>query len=299
MRLSSFSGFAKDTVALGRARTKGRFAKQSVALISATSHGRAPASERCVQLVFSAGTGSRMRVSNLIRLLMDRLNKTKNWVVALKCLTLIHNGLRNSEFIFQDQMTFYPTQGGRNYLNFSKFKDRSSLIAWEASYWIRWYARFLEQRILTCRTLGHFLDSEWSHNEPSSVELCGLENDRLFREISALNDLLQEICECPILGSATSNELVKDASRLVIRDSFITQQEVKSRLREVCYRLDNLSKLEISRFVQLCEKLSMESVRLIHVTETCLAQNLLDSHQFSEKITEYELLLMKASLKAT
>lgn len=300
IRLRRIVGFVKDKVSLARARARTRFAKWHVALIYATSHGGSPTAEKCVRSVLNeARTGSRMEMSYCVRLLMDRLNKTANWAVALKCLTLIHKGLRFGGFMFQDQVSIYPARGGRNYLNLSKFKDNSSPFASEVSFWIRWYAKFLEQRLVTCRSLGNFLDSKRCDSKLNVDKVADLGNDGLVREVLDLNDLLQQICECPTHGNVATNELVRDALRLVILDSFRTQDELKIRLREVCERVNSLTSLEIACVVQVCERLTVEFMSFTCLVELGLVLNLLEAKQCPEKVlfADYELTKIKNVLE--
>lgn len=298
VRFRRILGFVKDAVAIGRARaTRSQFADLHVALIAATSHEESPASEKLVQSVLSAGTGSRMCMSYCICLLMNRLNKTKSWIVAVKCLVLIHKGLRNGGFIFQDQLSVYPSRGGRNYLNLSNFKDRSSPFAWEASSWILWYAKFLEVWLLTFRKMGNLSDAKSAHIISQKVE-C-LQNDDLVREILMLNEFLQEICGCPMFASVTTHELIKNALRMVILDSIRTQTELRIRLREVCQRLNDLTNSDISRVIQVCERLTSESMSVVHLIESGLTQNLLESFEYPDEVffTDYELMKIKNALK--
>eukprot|EP00250_Pteridium_aquilinum_P007637 c17311_g1_i2 orf=122-1213(+) len=302
VRARRIFGFVKDRVAIGQVKLRGdqQHTALQVSVIRATSHSEVPPSDELVHLILQGGSGSRMRVSHCINLLMERLNKTKSWIVALKCLTLIHKAVRSGSFIYQDQLSFHPTNGGKNYLKLSQFRDKSSPLAWKASSWIRWYANFLEALMEASRCLGRFLDS---HSKLFSTEkVVALQNSGLMTVILSLNTVLGEFCNCPLKSDvAMSNILIRDALQLVVMDCITTQGELRIHIKEICQRLNALTVSQISELLRVCETLIAQSSSLAQLTNLAFAMNLLRSTQCLEGIalTDYELMHIKAALKAS
>ncbi|GLJ47680.1 hypothetical protein SUGI_1006950 [Cryptomeria japonica] len=253
MKLRRLVGILKDKAAVSRAVANSQFASLHVAILRATSHEEAPPNEKHVAAILAAGgCSSRLRASRCVAELMERLTKTRNWAVALKCLILVHRILREGSFIFQDQLSLYPFRGGRNYLNLSNFRDPSSAVTWEVSNWIRSYATYMDQWLSTCRVLGAFFGR--------SLEPCmatGLPNAELATELAALRDLLAAACECcqPL---APGNSVVLGALGVVLADTWELQEEVLHRLEEVRERMVGLSPGEAVEFLPVVEALAAQ-----------------------------------------
>ncbi|KAI5082646.1 hypothetical protein GOP47_0002389 [Adiantum capillus-veneris] len=269
VRVLRISGFLKDrfTIARVRLHSDRPIAALQMCVICATSHTEKPPSKELVKLVLKAGTGSRMCVSHCVSLLMHRLNKTKSWIVALKCLTLIHQALQHGGFIYQDQfLSLNPRSGGKNLLNFSRFRDRSSPLAWEASSWIRWYAGFLETLIKASATpsIGH--------------DLSSLQNDAVIAGILPLEALLREIGHCPLITDILqqgSHVLISDAFRLVVKDCITKHNELRIHMKEACERLDGLTVLQITELLRVYEIVNSERDTFVTLTEHAVSMNLL------------------------
>ncbi|KAF2292964.1 hypothetical protein GH714_034318 [Hevea brasiliensis] len=88
--------------------------------------------------MLSYGYSSRATAAAAIEALMDRLQSTHDSSVAIKCLAIVHHIIKDGSFILQDQLSVYPSTGGRNYLKLSSFRDNTTPIAWELSSWVRW-----------------------------------------------------------------------------------------------------------------------------------------------------------------
>lgn len=218
-----------------------------------------------MQTILAAGTGSRLRVSYCTKTLMKRLTKTKNWAVALKSLIVLHRTLQEGGFLFQDHLCYF-SNGTRDYLNLSNFKDDSGPMAWALSSWVRRYARFLDERLICSRVLGSFLEAKGSaHVE----KMPFLTTEELLEDIFALQALLQEVFVCEVDGIAADNDVVLGALRLVVRDSYSIHEEVECRIRELMERLDVLQLSEALQLLQVYRKASEQSGRLLEFCALC------------------------------
>ncbi|KAH7315718.1 hypothetical protein KP509_21G062200 [Ceratopteris richardii] len=182
---------------------------------------------------------------------MQRLNKTKSWVVSLKCLALLHRSLQRGGFMYEDQVVlrFSPRNGAKNHLNLSKFRDDSSALAWQASSWIRWYAGYLETLIKA------------SANPPIEVNALISTTDELMSKIVALDMLLNELGTCPSLADAASalasHTLIQDTFRLIVKDYANKRELLHYCLKEMSEnRIPELSGPQITQLLHACKTLS-------------------------------------------
>lgn len=303
-RLQMLVGVVKDQVSTGIVRAKnGHLAQIDLAVLRATTHDEQGIQEEAVRAVLEIGTSSRMRVAHCTRVIMDRLNKTSSWVVALKCLIIIHRCLHEGGFMFQDLLSLSPATGGHNYLNLSKFKDTSSTFTWVASAWVRWYAGFIEQWIQTARNTKSFLGIQTYHGSVQAgklqsarlEKLLALENRHLLKDIEVLHDLLHEVSAWQAEDVVMQHVLVKEGLRLVSEVTLVAYEEIKLRLFEIQKRVATLDRSQVLSLSQVCENLSTESMVFTHLFEVVKEWGLQQDHVAVEGniFTDYELISLK------
>ncbi|GKV23483.1 hypothetical protein SLEP1_g33199 [Rubroshorea leprosula] len=213
-----------------------------LALLRATTHDpSAPPNQRHLATLLSFGNGSRATAASAVDVLMDRLQTTHDAAVALKCLITIHHVIRHGSFILQDQLSVYPFTGGRNYLNLSNFRDNSTVLGWELSSWVRWYALYLEQVLATSRILGFFLSSSSATKDEVEENVSTLLNSDLVKDIDSLANLLYEMCKRPDSLNEQGKRLVDKVMELVGEDSLSAINEIAMRVNELKERLSYLS----------------------------------------------------------
>ena len=158
-KLKDLIGIIKDKASQGKAAVLSQ--RATLSLLRATSHDSfTPPTSKHLSTLLTVGDGSRATASAAMDLLMDRLQSTQSSAVALKCLIAVHYVLKRGSFIMRDQLPYSGGGGGKNYLNLSKFRDRSSPVCWELSSWVRWYAKHVEQLLWASRIVGFFLGVE-------------------------------------------------------------------------------------------------------------------------------------------
>ncbi|KAI5007585.1 hypothetical protein ZWY2020_054645 [Hordeum vulgare] len=98
-----------------------------IAIVKATNHVERPAKEKYIRDIFMHLNSGRARadVAYCIRSLARRLSKTRNWVISLKMLIVIHRALREVDPSFRDELISYGRSSGQM-LHMSYFKDDSS-----------------------------------------------------------------------------------------------------------------------------------------------------------------------------
>ncbi|KAF2302611.1 hypothetical protein GH714_040148 [Hevea brasiliensis] len=141
-------GAVKDQTSIGLAKvgSSNSLSDLDVAIVKATRHEEYPAEERHVREILSLTSYSRAYVSACVNTLSRRLNKTKNWTVALKTLVLIQRLLAEGDPAYEQEI-FFATRRGTRLLNMSDFRDASRSNSWDYSAFVRTYALYLDERL--------------------------------------------------------------------------------------------------------------------------------------------------------
>ncbi|KAJ9166525.1 hypothetical protein P3X46_021265 [Hevea brasiliensis] len=252
-KLRILIGLLKDKTSIIKATlsTK-RISKIKIAVIRATTHDAStPPSDKCIAAVLSLGQGSRPVTCTCIEVLMDRLHSTKNASVALKCLFIMHTIISRGSFILKDQLSVYPSFGGRNFLNLSMFRDESDPERWDLSSWVRWHAAIVEQNLTISRFLGHYLCSSLiaTKNKGEEKRVLALLNRDLFDEMDVLVDFVEVVSEFPDSLHLLKNNLIYEIVRLVSEDYRSVQREISIRVMELGERIPSLSYSELTQLL--------------------------------------------------
>ncbi|KAJ0039965.1 hypothetical protein Pint_27638 [Pistacia integerrima] len=221
-RLTNLIGIIKDKVSQSRVAmvSNPRTLSLHLAVLRATTHDpSSPPDKKHLTSLLDFGHSSRATASAVIETLMDRLQTTRDASVAIKCLITVHHIIKHGSFILQDQLSVYPSTGGRNYLKLSNFRDNSTPLTWELSSWVR------------CS------DKDINNEE----KVSSLMNNDLLREIDSSVGLLEEMCKRPDFLHMHGNKLVEEVMGLVEEDYLSATNEVSIRLSEFRERLSSLS----------------------------------------------------------
>lgn len=140
-------GAVKDQTSIGIAKVASNLAPElEVAIVKATSHDDDPASEKYVREILQLTSYSRGYVHACVLAVSKRLGKTRDWIVALKALMLIHRLMNEGDPVFQEEI-LYATRRGTRLLNMSDFRDEAHSSSWDHSAFVRTYAMYLDQRL--------------------------------------------------------------------------------------------------------------------------------------------------------
>ncbi|GJR85775.1 putative clathrin assembly protein [Tanacetum coccineum] len=140
-------GAVKDQTSIGIAKVASNMAPElEVAIVKATSHDDDPASEKHIREILQLTSYSRGYVSACVQAVSKRLSKTRDWIVALKCLVLVHRLLNDGDAVFQQEV-MYATRKGTRLLNLADFRDEAHSNSWDHSTFVRTYGFYLDQRL--------------------------------------------------------------------------------------------------------------------------------------------------------
>ncbi|KAE8701714.1 arabinogalactan-protein 5 [Hibiscus syriacus] len=252
-RLSAVFGLLKDKGSMIKTTLSTKRHKASVrrVILRATTHGSyVPPADHRIAAVIALGHGSRATACTCIQAVMDRLHRTRNSTVALKCLYTIHNIIGKGSYILKDQLAMYPSFGGRNFLNLSTFRDDSDPEAIEMSAWVRWYAGMLEQNLMVSRMLGYHLNSP-----PRSKNRNKILDSELLKEIEVLINFADHLSTVPDSLYLQRESLVYESVRLVSEDYRLVQREIFVRVAELGARTTILSLNECTEFLSSINRL--------------------------------------------
>ncbi|XP_057778844.1 putative clathrin assembly protein At5g57200 [Salvia miltiorrhiza] len=218
-------GALKDSTKVGLASLNSDFKVLDVAIVKATNHVECPPKERHVGKILAAISANRPRadVGYCIHALCRRLSKTRNWIVAIKTLIVVHRTLREGDPAFREELVRYSQRG--KLFQLYNFKDDSSTLAWDCSAWVRTYSLFLEERVECFKTLQYDLEVDRASKPGPQVSKTHsktrfLNGDQLLEHLPSLQQLMYRLICCQPEGLACHNYLVQFALAMVLKESF-------------------------------------------------------------------------------
>jgi hypothetical protein len=169
-------GAVKDQTSIGLAKVTSNIAPElDVLIVKVTSHDDEPAEERHIREILHLTSGSRAHVAAAVAGCSRRLSRTRDYVVALKSLMLVHRLLTDGDPFFHREL-LHATRRGTRLLNLSDFRDEAHSGSWDHSAFVRTYALYLDQRLeflLHERKQGTNGNGSASANGPSPRDRWG------------------------------------------------------------------------------------------------------------------------------
>ncbi|AQK88182.1 Putative clathrin assembly protein [Zea mays] len=278
-------GAIKDTTTVSLANLNSDFKDLDVAIVKATNHVECPPKERHLRKVVAATSIARPRadVAYCIHALARRLAKTRNWIVALKALVVIHRLLREGDPTFREELLNF-TQRGR-ILQLSNFKDDSSPIAWDCSAWVRTYGLFLEERLECFRVLKYDVEAERLSKQGQGPEkghsrTRELDSQDLLEQLPALQQLLYRLVGCRPEGAANNNYLVQYALALVLKESFKIYCAINDGIINLVDKFFEMPRHEAHKALEIYRRAGQQAGNLSDFYENCRGLELARNFQF-------------------
>ncbi|CAL5199286.1 unnamed protein product [Lathyrus oleraceus] len=278
-------GALKDSTKVGLAKVNSEYKELDIAIVKATSHVEYPPKERHVRKIFYATSAHQPRadVAYCIHTLSKRLSKTRNWIVALKTLIVIHRILREGDPSFKEDLVKYSHRV--QFLHISSFKDDSTPLAWDCSAWVRSYAQFLEERLECFRILKYDIEFErLTKSSPASTKAHSktrtLSSDELLEQLPALQQLLYRLVCCRPEGAAFSNYLIQYALALILKESFKIYCALNDGIIKLVDVFFDMTRYDAVKALHIYKRASQQAEHLADFYEYCKGLDLARNFQF-------------------
>ncbi|EXB63671.1 Putative clathrin assembly protein [Morus notabilis] len=119
-------GAMKDHTSITIAKVASNMAPElEVAIVKATSHDDDPVSEKHIREILNLTYYSGGYIHACVAAVSKQLGKTRDWIVGLKELMLIHHFLNDGNPLFEEEI-LYATRRGTRLLNLSDFRDEAT-----------------------------------------------------------------------------------------------------------------------------------------------------------------------------
>ncbi|XVE93072.1 hypothetical protein REPUB_Repub01dG0158600 [Reevesia pubescens] len=245
-------GHVKDQTSISLAKVGGStsLADLDVAIVKATRHEEYPSEERHIREILSLTSYSQTYISACVNTLSRRLNKTKNWTVALKTLILIERLLSEGDPAYEQEI-FFSTRRGTRILNMSDFRDTSQSDSWDYSAFVRTYALYLDDRLeykmqgrRGKRSVYGYDEENQEENDKAivirSTPVREMKTELVFSRLQHLQRLLERFLACRPTGLAKCNRVVAVALHPIVKESF-----------HIYYDITEILGILIDRFMEL------------------------------------------------
>ncbi|KAG2713309.1 hypothetical protein I3760_04G171500 [Carya illinoinensis] len=246
-------GAVKDQTSISIAKVAGNIAPDlEVLVVKATTHDDDPAEERHIREIINLTTYSRGYVSACVATISKRLSKTRDWIVALKALMLVHRVLVDGHPSFEEEIV-YATRRGMRVLNMSDFRDEAHSNSWDHSGFVRFYAAYLDEKVESVvyekkmkgvdkredrykdeiengmgrrsRSYGDVSESV-EREKTRETPMRAMRPERVLGKLNQLLRILDRILACRPTGAAKSSRLVLVALYQIVRESFGVYVEI-------------------------------------------------------------------------
>ncbi|XP_054776194.1 putative clathrin assembly protein At1g03050 [Prosopis cineraria] len=314
-------GAMKDqtTISLAKVGSSTSLADLEVAIVKATRHNEHPAEEKYIREILSLTCYSRTYISACVSTLSKRLNKTRNWTVAMKTLILIQRLLYEGDPAYEQEI-FFSTRRGTRILNMSDFRDHGKSNSWDFSAFVRTYALYLDERLeyrMQNRrgkrsTFG--CDEEEDENRDKDKEkqkekdkesvmrstpIRDMKTEQIFSRLQHLQLLLERFLACRPTGAAKTHRIVIVSLYPIVKDSFQTYSDITEILSNLLDRFEDLEIQDCIKVYDISCRVGKQFDELDLFYCWCKSTGIARSSEYPqiEKITSKQLEFMDEYIK--
>ncbi|XP_012451253.1 putative clathrin assembly protein At1g03050 [Gossypium raimondii] len=300
-------GHVKDQTSISLAKVGGStsLSDLDVAIVKATRHEEYPAEERHIREILTLTSYSRAYVSACVNTLSRRLNKTKNWTVALKTLILIHRLLTEGDPTYEQEI-FFSTRRGTRILNMSDFRDTSRSNSWDFSAFVRTFALYIDEslefRMQGKNTKRNVYKCEEDFGEDYNNSLVAvkptpvneMKTEQLFQRMQQLQQLLERFLACRPTGEAKCNRVVTVALHPIVKESFNLYYDITETMGALIDRFMEVDMTDTMKIYEIFCRQSKQFDELEAFYSWCRSIGIARPSEFPEieKITQKKLDLL-------
>ncbi|KAI7988989.1 putative clathrin assembly protein [Camellia lanceoleosa] len=277
-------GAVKDQTSISIAKVAGNVAPElEVLIVKATSHDDEPADEKYIREILHLTSYSKLGYVNaFVFSISKRLSKTRDWIVALKALILVHRMLIDGDLVLGQEI-MYASRRGTRVLNMSDFRDEAHSNSWDHSGFVRTYALYLDQKLefivyelksslddrrrnndaygngdfkdedsygttrRSSRSYGDLNESAGREQRREATPVREMKPERVLEKLNQLLRLLDRFLACRPTGAAKNSRMVLVALYLVVKESFRLYADICEVLGVL---LDRFSEMEYADCVK-------------------------------------------------
>uniref|UniRef100_A0A0E0KXP3 ENTH domain-containing protein n=1 Tax=Oryza punctata TaxID=4537 RepID=A0A0E0KXP3_ORYPU len=229
MSIRKALGAVKDQTSIGIAKVSAAVAPElDVAIVRATSHEDAPAEDRHVREVITLTAHSRPYTAACAASLSRRLSRTRDYVVAAKCLALVHRLVADGDPHFRHDLVRPAGRRGAPMLALlAEFRDEAHSASWDHSAFVRAYALYLDHRarflisLLPAPRSVRFADETESSPTPAATatSVQEMDTEALLGRALQLRQLLDRFLACRPSGAARQSRVVLATLYPMVKES--------------------------------------------------------------------------------
>ncbi|KAG4969361.1 hypothetical protein JHK82_035045 [Glycine max] len=260
-KLRNAIGAVKDQTSISLAKVTNA-ANLEVTILKATNHDKNPIEERHVNEILNIVSSNKVYAAACAHYIGKRIGKTRNWVVALKCLMIVLRIFQDGDPYFPREV-FHAMKRGAKILNLSNFKDNSNSSSWDYTAFIRTFALYLDERLdcfLTGKLQRRFTYHNQFHERNQKNKLSNepgikdMKPTMVLDRISHWQRLLDRAIGSRPTGLARTNRLVQISLYAIVRESFDLYRDISDGLAVVLDSFFNLPFLASAATFNACVK---------------------------------------------
>ncbi|XP_038879765.1 putative clathrin assembly protein At2g25430 [Benincasa hispida] len=294
-------GVMKDQTTISIAKVAGNMTPElDVLVVKATSHDEDPADDRYIrEIVNLCSNYSNGYVNACVVTISRRLSKTRDWIVALKSLIVVHRILIDGHPSFGEEIV-YATRKGMRVLNLSGFRDEAHSNSWDHSSFLRFYALYLDELIenlvLEKRLKG---GDESCYRSRKQSPWRSMRPERVVEELNQLLRMLDRVLACRPAGMAKNSRLVITALNLIIKESFGLYVEICDALGVLLDHFKEMEYVDCLRAFDVCANAAKNINDLVEFYGWCKDVGIARSSEYPEvqMITHNLLITLGGFLK--
>ncbi|KAL6223867.1 hypothetical protein ACLB2K_002724 [Fragaria x ananassa] len=223
-------GAVKDQTSISLAKVAGTIAPDlEVLVVKATTHDEDPADEKYIREIVSLTSQSRGYITAAVATVSKRLSKTRDWIVALKGLMLVHRVLIDGHALFAEEIVHAARRGVR-VLNMQGFRDEAHSNSWDHALFVKSFGMYLDEKVEfeVGERNSRGVDNKYEDGGRrfSVTPVKEMKPERVLLRLSDLLRVLDRVLACRPAGMAKSSRLVIVALYGVVKESFSLYIEI-------------------------------------------------------------------------